>query len=561
MTSSVRIGAHDGFSLDGAISVLDARRPWMRRHLNERVPFLLVPLIAQLSALLPPGISVPIEFWFSTGLLGLMVVLWMLLPRVVPQGNWVLGAPLLTSGIYTASIALLMGATSATRSGLGILLLLPVVGVALYGDVWESFVMVPVVVLAISLVDVFGGSSGTVLFRQIVFYFVLGAMTSASIQMLRSRLVASSRRKRRLLHQAEMLSFAAERLSVLSNPSTIMSLGAELAAGVSLPAANGDRLGLYLEVEGQSVSVVARYDERGDEAAQCWLLADHPVLAEAVASGKPVVEEIDTATLGVSLRRMAEASSITHAVWVPVLPGGTLHGVLAIAGRGLPVSEEAVQQCIALGHLLELALSNWMAHERLEGDARDEERRRIARDLHDGVAHELAYMAGKARTSSSSKPSAHDEMRELADAADRALDEARRAISVLSSPNLERLQLCVAQTAEDMCARFGMDVRLDLDDGVELPATTTENVLRIIREAITNAGRHGAASTVSVRLAGDHGVHLCIEDDGRGFDPSGPIHSAGFGLLSMQERAASIGATFEVRSAPAQGTRVDLVFS
>ena len=85
---------------------------------------------------------------------------------------------------------------------------------------------------------------------------------------------------------------------------------------------------------------------------------------------------------------------------------------------------------------------------------------------------------------------------------------------------------------------------------------TEENLLRILREAITNAGRHGQAEKLTVRLWRDSRVHLSIEDDGQGFDASVPTR--GFGLVSMGERARAVGASIEVVSIVGQGTRVEV---
>jgi two-component system sensor histidine kinase UhpB len=89
-----------------------------------------------------------------------------------------------------------------------------------------------------------------------------------------------------------------------------------------------------------------------------------------------------------------------------------------------------------------------------------------------------------------------------------------------------------------------------------VPAETEENLLRILREAITNAGRHGEAAKVTVRLWRDDQVHLHIDDDGRGFDASVPTR--GFGLVSMGERARAVGASLEVVSEIGRGTRIEV---
>lgn len=118
----------------------------------------------------------------------------------------------------------------------------------------------------------------------------------------------------------------------------------------------------------------------------------------------------------------------------------------------------------------------------------------------------------------------------------------------------------IAQTAEDMGARFGMAVELDLAQSVEVPGEVTENLLRVAREALTNAATHGASRHVRVRLEQTDRLRLVIEDDGCGFDPESARAGGGFGLIGMQERAASVGAELHVDSALGCGTLVTVAF-
>jgi len=184
-----------------------------------------------------------------------------------------------------------------------------------------------------------------------------------------------------------------------------------------------------------------------------------------------------------------------------------------------------------------------------------EERRRIARDLHDGLAHELAFIAGKARTARR-VPLSPEALDDVASAADRALFESRRAISVLSSREPPPLPTAISQTAEDLCSRADLALALHVDESIRVDVDAEENLLRILREAVTNAGRHGHADKVSVRLWRDDHVHLTIDDDGVGFDQS--LQMRGFGLVSMKERAAAIGATLTIFSRVGDGTRVEI---
>jgi signal transduction histidine kinase len=186
-----------------------------------------------------------------------------------------------------------------------------------------------------------------------------------------------------------------------------------------------------------------------------------------------------------------------------------------------------------------------------------EERRRLARELHDGLAQELAFIATQTRWLSR-RAGESDGMSQLVVAAERALDESRSAISALTRPMDEPLDAAIAQAAEEVAARVGVRLRLDLAEGVEVPPSTREALIRIVREAVSNTARHGNASKVTVQLEGGPEIRLRVDDDGIGFDPAmtgGP----GFGLTSMRERAQALGAQFRVSSSPGGGTEIEVV--
>lgn len=192
----------------------------------------------------------------------------------------------------------------------------------------------------------------------------------------------------------------------------------------------------------------------------------------------------------------------------------------------------------------------------LEQAAALEERRRLARELHDGLAQELAFIATQTRWLS--KRETGNGLGQLVVAAERALDESRSAISALTRPLDEPLDAALAQAAEEVAGRVGVRLRLDLAEGVEVPVATREALVRIVREAVSNTARHGKASCVTLGLSAGDGVSVRITDDGVGFDPEsgdGP----GFGLTSMRERAHALGAQFQVSSTPGEGTEIQVV--
>jgi signal transduction histidine kinase len=187
-----------------------------------------------------------------------------------------------------------------------------------------------------------------------------------------------------------------------------------------------------------------------------------------------------------------------------------------------------------------------------------EERRRLARDLHDGLAHELAFISSQARLLG--RDGANDDTAaRVGAAAERALDESRRAIAALTRPVDEPLHVALAQAAEEVAGRTGMRVRLALDHGLEATLASREALIRITREAVANAARHGRARTIDLRFEATPGPRLTIADDGTGFDPQAATgDAAGFGLVSMRERAESVGGTLRVESAPGEGTVIEV---
>lgn len=184
-----------------------------------------------------------------------------------------------------------------------------------------------------------------------------------------------------------------------------------------------------------------------------------------------------------------------------------------------------------------------------------EERRRVARDLHDGVAQELAFISSQARWFIH-QPNERQPLDQIIDAVERALDESRGAIAALKRPMDEPLDVALGHAAEDVANRVGARLQLDLEAGLDVPAEWRDALLRIAREAVGNAVRHGRARTVSLQLQNTDGVCLRVSDDGEGFDPGAPRSSLSYGLTSMRERTESLGGDFTITSVRGAGTTI-----
>jgi signal transduction histidine kinase len=183
--------------------------------------------------------------------------------------------------------------------------------------------------------------------------------------------------------------------------------------------------------------------------------------------------------------------------------------------------------------------------------AAEAERRRLARDLHDGAVQELGYLRSQVL-----RVEDHELRGRMLGAAERALDETRRALFALTSEAGESTEEAVRRAVCEVGDRY--DVRVSLyasDPGVG--PDQTEALVRIAREAVSNGARHGSARSVALTLGPGR---LVIEDDGTGFDVGRARGGRGFGLVSMRDRAEGLGGRLEVRSAPGAGTRVEVTW-
>jgi PAS domain S-box-containing protein len=196
-------------------------------------------------------------------------------------------------------------------------------------------------------------------------------------------------------------------------------------------------------------------------------------------------------------------------------------------------------------------------------EVREAERRRLARDLHDGALQDLAYALAEVEIARAfpDDPELDARLGRTVDTLRRVGQELRAAVNDLRLG--EERDGPLPGLVESLVERNRVmtpECRIELLVGEGFPSTSQgafgTNLLRILQEALTNVRRHSGAGevVVSLRLEGDELVAE-VSDDGRGFDPKGP---AGIGLRSMRERTAALGGRLEIESEPGEGTRVRL---
>lgn len=263
------------------------------------------------------------------------------------------------------------------------------------------------------------------------------------------------------------------------------------------------------------------------------------------------------------------ASASTVGLMNLVLPGGRIF------------DERKLQILSAIGNQIGLAVERGLlfdevtAKERSRGElleklltAHEDERRRIARELHDEAGQSLTALIVNLELAAQ-EPSAdrlRGQLAQLRELAERTLAEIRRLIYDLRPSILDDLGLAAALRwyAKNLLDPRGIAWTLSVS-GVSgrLPAKLETVAFRLVQEALTNVLKHAEASTVTVSMsAAGRELHVRIEDNGRGFDPRrsrSADQPGGFGLLGMQERVELVGGRWEVQSTPGVGTVVTAV--
>ena len=315
----------------------------------------------------------------------------------------------------------------------------------------------------------------------------------------------------------------------------------------------------------EPLALLLRLGRTLDESVSTETLLPRIVATVAGALRIPYVAVALQADDGVVVAA-SHGRAVEKVLCLPLTNQQAVIGELRVADRGphdalsegdLKVLRDlAVHVGAAAGSVL-LTRELQMARQRLVG-ARAEERRRIRRDLHDGVAPQLVGVAlnlAAIRNRLDGQSAVQTELDELADRTRTAISDVRRLVYALRPPALDELGLVSAiKQAADMNGS-GIDIKIDAPATLPpLPAAVEVAGYRIAQEALTNVVRHSGARSCRLTLALESGfLRLEVLDDGAGLNGDSP---AGVGLLSMRERAEELGGSLDLQPAAGGGTRL-----
>lgn len=334
---------------------------------------------------------------------------------------------------------------------------------------------------------------------------------------------------------------ARDRVPVLVDPATLATLAQEATRPSPLPGVNAGILALDGAAAVLLVVALAAYARAGRGAAgiprsymvPALILAAfsqvHFILYPAVYSGLVSTGDV-----------LRVASYLVLAAGVQA---GTRRDVAALR------SANARLRFLALAEADRTAIA---------------ERARLARELHDGLAQdlwtaklELDRLGTELGEAQAGAVGQFDRVRVAVEAARAEAQDAVHALRAGFDAGTS-LQEELPRRLDGFIERTGFRVSLELDGRVDIRGVPAAEVLRVVDEALRNAEKHADATSIRVRvIATSEGASVAVEDNGHGFDPGEP--TAGHGLLGMRERAALLGGELMIRSAPGDGTHVELL--
>ena len=318
----------------------------------------------------------------------------------------------------------------------------------------------------------------------------------------------------------KVLSGLGERLEATLAPNAVLPIIVEsVAQALKLPYA---AIALKSSAEGESVKV-AEYGKK--------------------SAGEPLVVPLSY-----------QQETVGELILSPRSPGESF------SNSDLRLLGDLAHQAGVAAHAVHLTTELQRSRERLV-TAREEERKRLRRDLHDGVGPQLAALTLKletARNLLSHDPKTAALMAELSERARATISDVRRSVHALRPPALDELGLVPAlREGAAQYSQNGLHISMEAPTSLPpLPAAVEVATYHIAQEAMTNVIRHAGASKCSIRIALDEEanvLHLEVEDDGRGI---GEDHKVGVGTHSMRERAEELGGRCTIEAPERGGTLV-----
>lgn len=294
------------------------------------------------------------------------------------------------------------------------------------------------------------------------------------------------------------------------------------------------------------------------------------ILGHSVLTGEAgVVEPVGAAEL---YRLERDDDYPSTALVVPLTIGGKTTGLIVVQSRSwLASRQQDLETLQSLASQVAVAMENSRLFRKSREMATIQERTRLARDMHDGIAQNLAYLLLRVDRclllAENASPKLEDELENISQVIRKNIEELRRHIFDLRPVGLEGKS--IFSVVKQMSSEFGEQANIVVScrifgGEIDLPHETESSLYRIFQEALSNIRRHAQCSQVwiTLRINPDKSIDLIIKDDGTGFDPGQVSQNTflrrGLGLVSIQERVRGLGGKLLIDSAPGKGTCIQV---
>jgi signal transduction histidine kinase len=335
-------------------------------------------------------------------------------------------------------------------------------------------------------------------------------------------------------------------------------------------AAVGEEIGRLF---GSSLTMVGRFDHdapalvvvgagggEGIPVGSRWELDDLTASARIFHTGRSVrVDDVDWTAVRGALAAIGRRLGVVSTVASPIFVEGQLWGVVSVSDTA-QLPPEAEERLKKFSELIATAIANAEGSAELAASRRrivaaaDEARRRIERDLHDGIQQRLIALTFRARAMARKPPNELPGIvEELAEGLRDASEELREISRGIHPAILTEAGLGPALRALARRSSVAVDVAVQLDNRLSEPVEAA--AYYIASEALTNVAKHAHAKVVTLIAAEDHGVLMLeVRDDGVGGVEAG----AGSGIVGLTDRAEALGGTISVTSPPGGGTTLSV---
>jgi signal transduction histidine kinase len=372
----------------------------------------------------------------------------------------------------------------------------------------------------------------------------------------REALAVSEARARELANEQAALRRVATLVAQGASPDKLFSAVADEVAGIiDIPVVGVNRY----EADG-TFTMLGVAGETDFTVGSRWPVEDGGIAGMILATGGPA-RKGDYSTMPGRLGEAVRDDVLVSTVGVPIVVDGSIWGFMVAAAKpGRPIPSDTEERLVRFTELVATAVSNATTRTELLASrsrvvsAADETRRRLERDLHDGIQQWLVALALKARKAAGLSAAGESPVRELTGLADDlvAVTDELREISrgihpaILSDAGLDDALAALAR-------RSAIRVDLDVSFQGRYDPTLEATVYYVVAESITNAVKHAQASTVAVRGGlRSEAIELEIKDDGVG----GADPGRGTGLIGLKDRVDTLGGTISLASPAGAGTTI-----